>query len=298
MRWPRFVASGRVGVFAPSSPFTEERFAPGVRALEALGYAVQIPEAARLSQGYLAGSDEARLTAFHALLSDPSIDVIMAARGGYGLHRIVDRIDRRALRDANKAIVGFSDITALHLLCQREGLCSVHGPVITQLGELPPEAHQALALSLAGRADEIEYRSEEAAIRPGLAEGPLLGGCLSVITPMLGSALLPSMEGAILLLEDVGEATYRIDRLLTHLHLAGVLGQVRGVALGEFIGCNPRSPEEPTVQDVLRERFEKLGVPVLSGLPFGHGRRNLAVPLGAPVVLDATAGTLRVSPRT
>lgn len=297
MRWPRSISSGRVGVFAPSSPFTEERFVPGVKALESLGYSVHIPEAARLRQGYLAGSDEARLAAFHALLTDPSIDVIMAARGGYGLHRIVDRIDPAALRASTQAIVGFSDITALHLLCQREGLSSVHGPVITQLGELPPEAHQALALTLAGRAEEVEYRATAEAIRPGVAEGRLLGGCLSVITPLLGSSLLPSMEGAILLLEDVGEATYRIDRMLTHLHLAGVLGQVRGVALGEFVGCNPRSAEEPSVEEVLHERFSKLGVPVLSGLPFGHGRRNLAAPLGAPVVLDATAGTLRVLPR-
>lgn len=259
-----------------------------------MGFRVKVPPAARASRGYLAGEDAHRLAAFQALLEDPEVDVLMAARGGYGLHRIIDQIDPERVARAAKPIVGFSDITALHLLCQKAGFSTIHGPVITQLGELPEEAKSALGLALAGRSSELVYRASGPSIQPGTARGPLIGGCLSVIAPLVGTPFLPSFDGAILLLEDVGEATYRIDRLLTHLHLAGVFRAVAGIALGEFIGCEPRRPEEQSLTEVFADRFLDLPVPVLSGLPFGHGRNNLAVPLGATVVLDADAQTLRV----
>lgn len=298
MRAPRAVHLDRgrptVGVFAPSSPFPTERFAAGLTAVEALGFDVRVHPSAHQTLGYLAGDDATRLAAIYALLDDPSVDVLWAARGGYGLHRLVDRLDPARVVAAGKPIVGFSDVCALHAVAQLGGLASIHGPVVTQLGELPPEASARAVEVLSGHWAGLRYDSDAGPISGGVARGPLLGGCLSVIAPLLGTPYLPPLDGAILLLEDVGEATYRIDRLLTHLRLAGVLGRVAGVALGEFVGCAPRKEEEPTVEAVLIERLGDLGVPVLMGLPFGHGRKNLAVPLGARVELDCERGRLTV----
>lgn len=296
MRAPRAVRLDRgrptVGVFAPSSPFPPERFSAGLAALESLGFDVHVHPTAYASLGYLAGDDATRLAAIHALLDDPAIDVLWAARGGYGLHRLLDRLDPARIAAAGKAIVGFSDVCALHAVAQLGGLASVHGPVVTQLGELPPEAGARAVEILSGAWAGLHYESEAGPISGGVARGVLLGGCLSVIVPLLGTPYLPPLDGAVLLLEDVGEATYRIDRLLTHLRLTGVLHRVAGVALGEFVGCAPRKEGEPTVEVVLAERLGDLGVPVLMGLPFGHGRKNLAVPLGARVELDCERGRL------
>ncbi len=299
---PRFVRPGgarpvTVGVIAPASPFPPERFAAGLTALESLGYAARVHPHTYAVDGYLAGDDALRVEALHAALDDPEVDVVWAARGGYGVHRILDRIDPDRIAAAAKPIVGFSDICALHALSHaKAGLATIHGPVVTQLGDLDEATRAWTARVLTGEWDELVYEAEPEGdvIRGGRAGGTLLGGCLSVIAPLIGSPYLPPLEGAILLLEDVSEATYRIDRLLTHLRLAGVLARVAGVAVGEFVGCAPRKDGEPTVDVVLRERLADLGVPVLQGLPFGHGRKNLAVPLGVRVELDADRGRLTV----
>lgn len=284
---------GTVGVFAPSSPFPSERYLAGLDRIRSLGFDVIEGPDLRARTGYLAGDDDTRLASLHALLEDDQVDIVWAARGGYGLHRIVDRIDAALIASAQKPIVGFSDVCALHAIAQaKAGLISVHGPVITQFGTVDEAARAHMAQVLAGDWDGIQYTTDEAALSGGQATGRLLGGCLSVITPMIGSGLLPDFDGAILLLEDVGEVTYRIDRLLTHLALAGVLGSVAGIAVGEFVGCEPRNRDEPTVEAVLAERLGDLQIPIITGLPFGHGHRNLAVPLGTRATLDADAGRL------
>ena len=291
-RAPLPVERGTIGVFAPSSPFPEDRYAAGKAVLEARGWSLVEPEGLDARQGYLAGGDDHRLGQFHRLLSDPAIDVLWAARGGYGAHRIAGQIDARAVQAASKPIVGFSDLCALHAVAQsRAGLISVHGPVITQLGTLPATDIDAVEAVLAGR--PVDVVADGPAITGGLATGPVLGGCLSVIAPLIGTGLLPDLTGAILLLEDVGEASYRVDRLLTHLRGAGLFDRVAAVAVGDFVGCEARNPDEPSVDAVLAERLGDLGVPVLTGLPFGHGHRNLAIPLGAVATLDADRGTLR-----
>lgn len=294
MQAPRPVRGGTCGIFAPSSPFPPERFEAGKAVITRLGLSIHEHPQVHQSAGYLAGSDEARLAALHDLLDDPGIDVIWAARGGYGLHRLADRIDRQRLLRANKPIVGFSDICVLHALLQRQDQLSVHGPVVTQLADLGDSTLESLRAVLAGELDGLTYAADGEVVTPGAAEGRLIGGCLSVLAPLVGTPFLPSFDGAILLLEDVGEATYRIDRLLTHLRLAGLLSRVAGVALGDFAGCLPRREGEATIAEVVRDRLGDLGVPVLSGLPFGHGQRNLAVPLGARVRLDASARRLEV----
>ncbi len=291
-RYRAIPAGGTIGVFAPSSPFPPERFDRGLAILRGLGFQVVVHPQAEHRRGFLAGDDADRASAFGALLEDDRIDAVMAARGGYGAHRWIDRFDfSRALGPA-KPVIGFSDVIAVHACLQRAGLRSIHGPVVTQLGDLPEAEHRHLARLLT--APEPMTLKAQVTIRGGRAQGPLVGGCLSVIAPMVGTPYLFVPEGAILLLEDVSEAPYRIDRMLTHLRLAGVLARVAGVAVGDMVGCQPPRDGEQSVEDVLAERLGDLGVPAVRGLPFGHGRTNLALPLGADAVLDADAGTLFV----
>lgn len=294
---PRGVAPGdMLGVFAPSSPFQDERFERGLTALRALGYGVHVHPQVHRRHGFLAGTDAERLAAFHELLADDAIAGVIAARGGYGLHRIIAEVDADLVRRSRKPIVGFSDITALHGVIQaRAGLVSIHGPVVTQLGTLPEADRARLVQVLAGAWDGLTYHADRPAISGGRATGTLVGGCLAVLVAMVGTPHLFVPDDAILLLEDVGEAPYRIDRMLTHLRLAGVLGGVRAVALGDFAECDPPRPGEQTVDEVLAERLGDLGVPVLAGLPIGHGPRNHAIPLGARATVDAEARTLTVA---
>lgn len=282
-------------MFAPSSPFQNERFDAGLARLEAAGFEVVVHPQARARQGYLAGSDDTRLAALHALVDDPQIDGIIAARGGYGAHRYVARLDFARIRQSRKALIGFSDVTALHSAIQaRAALTSIHGPVVTQLGDLPEADLAGLTALLENPAARFELVSVDEPLVGGRATGILTGGCLSVLAPLIGTDLLFVPDGAILLLEDVGEATYRIDRLLTQLRLGHVLDRVAGVVLGDFTRCEPQRPGEQTLRDVLSDRLGDLGVPVLSGLPIGHGARNHAVLLGAEVTLDATGRRLLV----
>jgi len=224
----------------------------------------------------------------HELIADKEIDIIWAARGGYGLHRILDKIDVAQLVTCTKTFVGFSDICALHALLQSHAeLISIHGPVITQLGQLQSDDISRLQRVLQQKWRGMKYVADGPAISPGTAEGILIGGCLSVIAPLVGTPYLPDPNDSILLLEDVGEATYRIDRLLTHLRLAGIFDRVAGIALGDFHACEPRKQSEPSSLEVLTDVLGSLSIPILSGLPIGHGQRNASIPLGVSVRLDA-----------
>jgi muramoyltetrapeptide carboxypeptidase len=292
MKAPAPISGGRIGIFAPSSPYPQDRFAPGVAALHELGFETKLHPQAESRRGYLAGTDEARVAALHDLLVDPEVNAIIAARGGYGLHRIVDKIDVELLVKSDKPIIGFSDVSVLHGLLQSQAKrISIHGPVVTQLATLPPADRQRFVEVLRGDPG-LRYESRGPTIHGGRAEGRLYGGCLSVVAPLVGTPFLPNLDGAILLLEDVGEATYRIDRLLSHLRLAGVFDRIAGLALGDFVDCKPQREGEMTVEEVIRDIAGDLGLPVLMGLPFGHGSTNQAVPLGAEVILDADARIL------
>lgn len=294
MRAFNFVHTGTVGVFAPSSPFPEDRYQAGLDVLRQLGFTIIEAPNLREKNGYLAGSDDLRLSLFHEVLADPAIDLLWAARGGYGLHRILDRVDFDLLKRSTKPIVGFSDLTLLHLLSQKHGLTSVHGPVITQLGSLPANDLETLKQVLSGEWSRLVYQSPDPPLSGGVVEGTLVGGCLSIVQSIIGTSFFDPPKDSILFLEDVGEATYRIDRMLTHLRLAGVFDRVRGIALGEFVGCSPRNEDEPDVATVLKERLSSLEIPILTNLPIGHGQRNAAFPHGARARLDAVRGELRI----
>jgi muramoyltetrapeptide carboxypeptidase len=225
------------------------------------------------------------------------VRAVVCTRGGYGVQRIVDGLDLAAVRADPKLVVGFSDITSLHLaLWCGARLATVHGPAATRLDErLPARAVAALEGAMTSDAPVTVHRDpaeETAAVCvPGPpVRGTLLGGNLSMLASSVGTRDLPDLTGAVLLLEDVAEAPYRVDRMLTHLRRAGVLGSLAGVAVGQFTACADEWPV--SIVDVLAERLGDLGVPVLGGLPLGHGDAPLTVPVGVPAVLDVAAGTL------
>jgi len=264
-----------VAIVAPSGPFPADRYERGRAVLEARGLRVREYLPPR-PQGYLAGSDEERLAGLHAAFADPEVRAVFAARGGYGAMRLLPRLDVAALARSRKALVGFSDVTALHLALQAAGAASVHGPVVTRLGEEPPDALDRLFSLLAGTAPPpLPGRT----LVPGVAEGPLIGGNLSVLSRLVGTRWLPALDGAILLLEDVGERPYRLDRMWTHLRLAGLLDRVAGVVLGDFTGCDdPGAGVE--ARQLMASFVAELGRPAIDGFPIGHGDVHLAVPLG------------------
>ena len=245
-------------------------------------------------EGYLAGSDERRLGELAAALADPDARAIVMARGGYGLLRLLPFIDAAALTARPRPIVGFSDGTALLAAAARAGVASIHGPVVTQLDNLATADRQALFEQLETPGPRVLLDGLEGLI-PGRVRGPLLGGNLEVFSRLIGTPWLPDPTGAILFFEDLGERPYRIDRLLTHLDLAGVFGAVSGVVAGDFSGC--REPEatranSPTAEEVLVERLGRLPIPVAVGGAFGHGTRNRALPYGTLCELDTATGTL------
>jgi muramoyltetrapeptide carboxypeptidase len=292
---PRPLAPGaRVAVVAPAGPLDRDSLDAGLRIL-AGRYDVTWDPGLLSRTRYLAGDDHRRGAELAAALADPRIGGIVAARGGYGSMRILSHVwpsvdGAPAGPGPAKVLVGFSDITALHAALQTAGRVSVHGPVATQLAAQPPAVVQRLFAMLEdGTAPPAPV--DGTPVVGGVAEGPLLGGNLSVLTRLLGTPWLPDVTGAVLLLEDVGERPYRIDRMWTHLRLAGVFGRVVGLALGSFTDCE--DPEGAfTLRDVLWGLAGETGLPCVGELPIGHGAVNVPVALGARVRLDGGAGAL------
>lgn len=244
--------------------------------------------------GYLAGSDDQRAADLNRFAADPSIDGIWCIRGGYGAMRLLHRLDYDAWRQKPKTLIGYSDITALHsAIGPRADLVTFHGPTARgQLTELS-EASLRAALSLGG--EPCGEAPRASVLCGGRASGRLVGGNLALIAALLGTPYSPSFDGAILVLEDVNESVYRIDRMLTQLRLAGALDRLVGIAFGHFTEI----PEEPNdeqrpLSDVLREVAHHRGVPCLANIPLGHIADQWTVPLGAFAQLDADARRLTI----
>ncbi len=271
----------RVAVVAPSGPVPRDRFAVGA-AILAARYELVYDERIFARSGFLAGDDDARLRELQGALDDNNVHAVFSARGGYGLGRILQRLD---LGRVAKPVVGFSDTTALHGALQRAGVRSVHGPVLTQLGDLPSDDAEALFAVL----ESDTTRTPMSALRPLGAshrtEGRLVGGNLEVFSRLVGTPHLPSLAGAIWVLEDVGERPYRIDRALTQLTISGALEGLVGCVIGDLVGCAERDRSGPSAEEVIAERLAHLQIPVAAGLPIGHGERNRTLILGAHAIL-------------
>jgi muramoyltetrapeptide carboxypeptidase len=299
VRLPPPVGPGdRVGVAALSGPVDRDRLDRGLAALARLGFEPVSAANLRSRHGLFAGADAERLAAFHALAADPSVRSIVFARGGHGVLRLLPAIDWRLLARHPRAYVGYSDLTPFLLaVVQRLGLVAFHGPMAAAdlaRGLAAPEERSFLD-ALAGRIG----RSLPVAgwLREGPAEGPLLGGCLSLLAAVQGTPWAPALDGALLFWEDVEEPLYRLDRMLTHLGLSGSLGAIRGMVIGH---CRPTDEPEgedlpaPSWRGQVAEALAGHAWPVAWGLEAGHRSPNLTLPLGAPARLDPSAGALVV----
>lgn len=271
-----------VHVVAPAGPFDRAGFEAGL-ALIAQRYSPRYSPGIFESHRYLAGDDRRRREELTQALQDTSARAIFCARGGYGVMRLLP--DLPLASAAPSAFVGFSDLTALHLALQAQGRVSIHGPVLTQLGKQASDVHERL-FRLLESPEPPPPLTGTATYVPGTAEGPLLGGNLSLVTRLLGTPFLPELDGAVLLLEDVGERPYRLDRMWTHLRLAGVFERISGIVLGDFTECEEKNGTYSSA-DVLRSLAQEAGVPCAAGFPIGHGAINQPVPLGTSVRLDA-----------
>jgi muramoyltetrapeptide carboxypeptidase len=293
-----------VRVIAPASPFDPEMLAQGVVVLrDRMGLEPRHRADLFMRRRYLAGDDARRLDEWREAVADDEARAIFCARGGYGSMRILRDVDPAPLLARPKVLVGFSDVTALHAALNRAGLATIHGPVLTQLGRAPAAAIDHLT-ALLTRAPAPERSGDpspgaglvgQASVRPGRAEGPLLGGSLTMLAHLCGTPFLPSLQGAILAIEDVDERPYRLDRYLTQLRLAGALEGLAGVALGQFTDCDGQGIRG---LEVVREWAAELGVPAAEGFAFGHEDANFAFPLGLRAELispaDGEAGPPRL----
>ena len=288
-----------MALVAPAGPVDDARIETAIDRCRRLGL-VPIPgQFIRERTGYLAGADRDRAADLEAALAGDAA-AVWAIRGGYGTLRTLQHLDLTPLLERPRAFIGFSDNTAIHLALHRLGLTSFHGPHagFEHFSETTEAALRAVLME-ARPAGELPPPTTASILTlgPGCAEGPLVGGNLALLAATCGTPYQPDTRGAILFLEDVGEPLYRIDRMLVQLRLAGLLDRLAGIALGEFTAMpDPTSPAasdgEPSVEDVVRELLTPLGVPMVLGLPFGHGRENWTLPLGIRARLDADRGAL------
>lgn len=288
-----------IGLVAPSGPLGTEHLNVGIRYLQERGFRVVSGRNISRWLGYLAGTDEERYLDLNAMLGAPNVRALMFARGGYGIMRILHMVDYDAVKRDPKRLVGMSDITSLQLaLYAKCRLVTFSGPMIGQIAEgLDPLSEawlfRSLVEPLEGRNLIPENQSGLRILRAGRGEGPLLGGCLSLVTALLGTPYCPDFLRAILFLEDVNEAPYRIDRMMTQLKLAGVLGSIGGLVLGHFLGSGGENIL-PDVERRVIELTEDNPIPVISGYPHGHTLPNLTIPCGMSVELNTSPASLLV----
>jgi muramoyltetrapeptide carboxypeptidase len=296
IRPPALVPGARVALVAAAGPIPEGGVDRAVERVAELGWEPVPGRFCRGRAGYLAGTDEERAADLNQALRDPGIDAVWFLRGGYGTMRILDDLDWGALRDHPKALIGYSDNTAVHLAAWRAGVVAFHGPHPHQ-EEFPDFARECLlrVVAEAEPAYELPFPDEgperARTLAGGVAEGPLVGGNLSLLSATLGTPFALQPEGAILFLEEVGEHPYRLDRLLSHLRLAGVLDAVAGIAVGGITGT-PGPDGDAEAARVIGEMLGSLGVPVATGFPFGHFEASWTLPTGVRARLDAYEGTL------
>ncbi|MGZ8743619.1 MAG: DUF4031 domain-containing protein [Nocardioides sp.] len=289
IRAERLRPGSRVAVVAPAGPVPGDRLDAGVAVLRDWGLDVTVMEHARGTDPalpYLAADDAARADDLMQAWGDPGVDAIFCARGGYGAQRIVDLLDWDALAAAGpKVLVGFSDVTALHqAFGARLGLSTIHGPVVTQVGDGGQALQHHLRTMLFEPDQALTLTPHPCEVLVGgQVEGVLVGGNLALLASQVGTSGATGAAGAIVVLEEIGEEPYRLDRMLTQLLRSGWFDGVRGIVVGQLTRCGP----EDLVRALLMDRLAPLGVPLLAGAPFGHEPPNLAFPCGVPAELDA-----------
>jgi muramoyltetrapeptide carboxypeptidase len=304
---PKRLSEGdTVGLVLPASnEMAADDIAWGREQLEALGFKVQMGRHVYDRHGYFAGTDRDRAADVNRMFADKSIDGIFCYTGGWGTPRMLPYLDYELIARNPKALIGFSDITALlNAVYQRTGLVTFHGPVAgSTFNEYSAENFRRVVMAAepAGLLEPPEKRPSELVDRtnrilhlaPGKASGRLVGGNLSLIAATMGTPYEIDTAGAILFLEDIREEVYRMDRMLTQLALGGKFERAAGIVFGRCTECQSR-PSGFSLEDILRDRFGSLKVPAISGLSFGHIENKLTLPIGVMATLDADAGTLSI----
>jgi muramoyltetrapeptide carboxypeptidase len=285
----------RVALIAPSGVVSRaEDIERALENVRSFGWVPVLGEHVSSQLGYLAGSDADRLKDINAAFASDEIDAIWCVRGGYGSMRLLADLDYPALRRRRKPVIGFSDLTALHSAIHRKcGLVTFHGP--TARARLTPFSRASLHSALIEHRDSCGVVENGRVLRSGRAKGRIIGGNLALVTALLGTPFAPNFAGAILIVEDVGEAVYRIDRMLRHLILAGALQQCVAMIAGDFRPPKgEKSTDNRSLDDVLAEAAARAGIPCLAGAPFGHITDQWTIPLGAVAELDTDSRSLRV----
>ena len=285
----------RVALVAPSGilpdPAHVERARENVRSL---GWDPVMGSNVSRLHGYLAGTDEQRLADLNAALADDSIDAIWCVRGGYGAMRLLPGIDYKSLEQRPRPFIGFSDITAFHAAIWREcEIVSFHGP--TARGELSDFSRDSLRRAVVDQTDSCGIASDGRVLRPGRAKGRLAGGNLALVASLMGTPWSVDFDGAILVIEDIDEAVYRVDRMMRQLLLSGALSSCVALVAGDFRPPQGETSEQNRLLDeVIGEAAEEAGIPCLAGAPFGHISDQWTIPLGATAELDTESKSLRV----
>lgn len=297
MKADRLRPGDTVGLIAPASPSDRSRIEKAVKGIMRMGYEVKTGESLYCERGYLAGGDELRARDINAMFGDEEVKAIFCLRGGYGTIRILDMLDYRLIEENPKIFMGFSDITAiLNAIYKKTGLISFHGPMGGDFAkglDSETELYMRKALEYSGGIGEIPgSESGINVISEGKGSGSLVGGNLSLVVALMGTEYEIDTRDCILLLEDMGEEPYSVDRMLHQLKLAGKFDAAAGIVLGDWKDCRPEDPDKSlSLQEVFFDIFSRLGKPVLSGYKIGHSRTNYTVPIGAAAYLDSTSKT-------
>jgi len=289
------VPGSTIAIVAPAGPVLGEQAQEGLRAgiaaLERAGFPTTHRQDLFAQEGFLAGDDARRAAEIMEYVATPEVGAIFCARGGYGSARILSLLDAEKIRAAAKPLVGFSDITAMLLWQQNcAGLVGIHGPMLVDATDAQIEE----TLRLLSGELELPHVLQGSAGSDGVAEGPLIGGTLSVVAASLGTPWEIDTQGAILCIEEVNEQPYKLDRYLQQLKAAGKFQDLAGVALGQFIDCCDSRYPAPAAEEVLRDVFAEFDIPLVSHLPVGHAADNRPWPMGVLAKIDGEQGTLAV----
>ncbi len=282
-----------IGVLSPAYIPMKERVVNGVRYLEEMGYKVKLSNNINQKYGYFAGTDKERVDDIHQLFADNEISALLAARGGWGTLRFLDKLDFDLIKNNPKPFIGYSDITTLQLaIWTKTGMGSISGPMCAvEMGKGIHEFTEKHFWNYLNN-NESDYNinlteTKSKMLCQGTAKGTLLGGCLSLVSFIMGTPYCPDFNNAILFLEDVGEKPYKIDRYFAHLKQTGVFDKISGLILGDFLDCEDEDDESAfSIQSIIEEYFSDASYPVIQNFPYGHGDVKISMPIGVNTILD------------
>ena len=296
----RLQAGDTIGLIAPSSPIAEGKVEAGVKKLMEMGFKVEIGKTAYSNYSYLAGDDELRAKEINDMFCNKDIDGIICLRGGYGTPRILNLLDYEMIKNNPKVFVGYSDITALHTAFnQLSDLVTFHGPMVASdmSGNFSDFSRRSLLNTIFNEDFNplIENESKGiVTINPGIAEGPIIGGNLSLLVSTIGTPYEIDTKGKILFIEEIGEYTYKLDRMITQLKLSNKFEDVEGIILGNFNNCVPEEEGEFTLEELIDDLIKPLNKPTISNLQAGHCEPVITIPFGVDTRLDATNGEITI----